>query len=748
MISYVVRNQPLGTPLIVILFLWSQWGCSNNGPDMVDDTGTVSSTDTERDGGERDGGISDAGPEPSVCNPYDTDPNGPVCSQRVTTDAEFDQLSLETASIQYWDRATKFMVPVSDDPDLIPPLLQNSNRYPLHLEFLSEVFMPDLTGQRYREIVMRRTSRLYYAGNFIRIVDSIEGEFYGFTIYTSATPSELLEPVEVQYVFDQLESVFTAGELVFTFEPFDAMGPAKAKRWVNPGFPIYFPKHDEIKVEVYTPGVCYGRVKRFTLEEFESAALAGLIGYSDLVVIDAVPFDIEQVVAGVVTGGRQWELSHVNVRMGRRGTPNLYVKDALAEFDSWEDQLVKLVVQKRADGSTTDSYTVVAADQEEAEAWWADHRPKLADIPEVDAEYTALDSLTEMDVDDTLICLISRFGGKAANLAKLYAFLDEEVQVPGFGIPFAHFETFLASNHIVDQLASPPETVTLREYIDRLAADTAVRQDATLRRRLLLDLRERIQTEGRVPEELVDDLADQIRTVFGSSDVKVKFRSSSNVEDSLEFSGAGLYNSTPVCAEDSTDPDLLGPSACDSNNSEEKTIERGLLKVWSSLYNDRAWEEREWYQVPQEAASMAILVTLAFPDEIANGVAFTGDPSNPNETRYLINAQVGDENVVGNDAHLVPEMDLLEITDGVVSRIYRVRSSVLAEPGVPVLSDEQLLILGGLMAEIDDQYPLDLGTHHREEVLLDMEFKIDRATEGIKIKQIRPFLLSAKDIAP
>jgi hypothetical protein len=132
--------------------------------------------------------------------------------------------------------------------------------------------------------------------------------------------------------------------------------------------------------------------------------------------------------------------------------------------------------------------------------------------------------------------------------------------------------------------------------------------------------------------------------------------------------------------------------------------------VWDSLYNDRAWAERDWYQVPQDAAGLAVLVTLGFPDEAANGVIFTGDPADPTDLRYLVNAQV--------------------------TWIYRVRSSSLATPGVPVLSDGQLTELGGVLAAIDAVFPLDLGGGHpRSDVLLDAEFKIEKVTGRLKLKQ-------------
>jgi hypothetical protein len=138
---------------------------------------------------------------------------------------------------------------------------------------------------------------------------------------------------------------------------------------------------------------------------------------------------------------------------------------------------------------------------------------------------------------------------------------------------------------------------------------------------------------------------------------------------------------------------------------------------------------------------MSILVSLGFPDEQANGVSFTGNPSRSTDDRYLVNAQLGDEPVVGNDPGIVPEMDLLTMDEdtGQVEKIYRSRSSALTEPGQYVLNDDKLRELGALMCEIERDYPQDTGDYSRDKVLLDLEFKVDGQGQ-LKVKQIRPFL--------
>ncbi len=680
---------------------------------------------------------------------------GPPCLDRVRSPEDFARIATENTQTGK-PGGTKFMLPASGNPDLLPMIFQNSKRYRLHICFLccafSEMFgpadnceavspydceNPSLTPADYLQLIMRRDTRSYYSGAVHYAEDLSEGTLYGFELWVDlADPGEQLELKEVREIYGTMRAAFDPEKLVYM--PRDEQAIAKARTWVDPDFPVYL-GFEDVDVEVYTPGVAYGRVRRFNLQEMEAAVNRGELGWQDIVVVDRVPFDVETVIAGIVTGGRQWELSHVNVRMARRGTPNLYVKNALDALEQYDGRLVRLEATRSAVGGD-DRYTVEEASLQEAEAWWVEHRPDAGPPPAVDREYRSLDDLLQMDTDDDPVPLVGRVGGKAANLAKLYDFLPERYRVEGFGVPFAWFEDFMEGNIILDRTVDPPEEVTYRQYVGRLVQDRNFCTDTAYRRELLWDLRARMRYEAELDPALVSSLARRIREVLGDTGVRVRFRSSSNVEDALEFSGAGLYTSTTVCADDSLDPDGDGPSICDLDQEEERTIERGLRVVWASLYNARAWEEREWYQVPQEQASMAVLVTRAFPDERANGVAFTGNPQKSSDGRYLINAQMGDEPVVGNDPRMMPERDLLQLDEnGTVARIYRSRTSVLAQPGVYVLSDGQLLELGALMFQMDRDYPLDTEGYRREQALLDFEFKIDAAGQ-LRIKQVRPFL--------
>jgi len=163
---------------------------------------------------------------------------------QVATDGEYEILSKAAGPFPNPERHSKYMAPALEDSELLPTLFQNVNRYEVHPAFLTAVFpdyFPDLNEQKYLELILTREKRQYFSGNFFQFDHPVDGRFYGFTVYTASSSVELLEADEVKGVYDMLVEVFTAGELRYTFDAYDAMAKEKARTWVEPGFPIYFP---------------------------------------------------------------------------------------------------------------------------------------------------------------------------------------------------------------------------------------------------------------------------------------------------------------------------------------------------------------------------------------------------------------------------------------------------------------------------------------------------------------------------
>ena len=65
-------------------------------------------------------------------------------------------------------------------------------------------------------------------------------------------------------------------------------------------------------------------------------------------------------------------------------------------------------------------YTLREAELAEAERFWDENRPRLSELPTVDATYGRIDSLEEMALDGDPE---SRYGGKATNMARLQRLL-------------------------------------------------------------------------------------------------------------------------------------------------------------------------------------------------------------------------------------------------------------------------------------------------------------------------------------
>ena len=358
------------------------------------------------------------------------------------------------------------------------------------------------------------------------------------------------------------------------------------------------------------------------------------------------------------------------------------------------------------------------------------------EVPPPDLEFDGLTPLLDMPsaTPEERTASVTRYGSKAAALGTLYQRIDPDLQLSGFGIPFAYYDAFVEGTAwSYDDLDR-----TFAETIADWLADEAFAADAPLRRVRLEALRQAMEDAPKDPAH-VAAIAAQIEAVWGTDESMVRFRSSSNAEDGLSFGGAGLYDSTSVCLADGLDADDAGPSQCDPDQPHERTIERALGKVWSSLWAMAAFEERAWYGVDHAQVAMGVLVNDRSVREQANMVVFTGEPALPGEDDTVVNAQTGDESVVSPRPGQIVEKSLLTIAGGEVAAIERVRASNLVPAGTWVLDDDRLRELGAAMAAIEAIYPVDEAPPAGGEVLLDSEWKVLEDGRLI-IKQIRPFL--------
>jgi hypothetical protein len=380
-------------------------------------------------------------------------------------------------------------------------------------------------------------------------------------------------------------------------------------------------------------------------------------------------------------------------------------------------------------------YSIRPATLAEAQAHWASTRPHVtpAAAPDFEpAEIVDLDAVPVGGPEERLRA-VSRYGAKAAGLAVLRAVAPREQVVRGLGIPMGAYRRFMEDNAWPAPVAEGTVALSYAETIDRWLADEAFRTDPALRSVRLLALQQQMRAHGVVDPALLAAVRVAVGEAFGDQATMVRLRSSSNAEDSLEFNGAGLYASASGCPLD-TNP-AASASFCGAN--EPRLVDAALKEVWASLWGVAAFEEREYYQIDHRQVGMGVLVNPRFRDEAANGVAFTGNPSDPGDPRFTINVQIGEVPVVDGTPGVVAELDRVRLQGGEVVSIDREIPSSLVPAGRYVLDDAQVTVLATLLSRVAADYPIDGTPAPGTRVMLDTEFKL--TTQGLVLKQIRPF---------
>src|SRR6185503_5346077 len=353
---------------------------------------------------------------------------------RIDTAADFEKFSGPEQFLPNVERSGKFLSPAADDPRLLPTVYQNVNLYQFHFDFLRAEFadrFPGIDTEEYLNLIERRSTRNYFAGILYRFKGNPDPK-YGFDIFTVAgNTDELPIQGEIRWVYNRLKESFGLTPLEYSPRRTDAI--KNSQTWIDFDVPINFAFGGGLPDYIpYTKAVNYGRVKILNPQQFEEANERGAFGWQDILILDEAPSDIEGVIAGVITGEIQGELGHLAIRTARRGTPNAYVRNPAQAFAAFEGKLVRLSIEPLG-------YKIEEGTLADAEAWWAAHRPKLGEIPEVDADYERLDAAWEAPIDGS-VRLITRYGGKGSNFARLYQLLENpRNKVPGFLIPFHYY---------------------------------------------------------------------------------------------------------------------------------------------------------------------------------------------------------------------------------------------------------------------------------------------------------------------
>ena len=335
---------------------------------------------------------------------------------------------------------------------------------------------------------------------------------------------------------------------------------------------------------------------------------------------------------------------------------------------------------------------------EEVDAHFAALRPSEPQFPQRNlniTEFRALEHIAFRDSD--------AFGVKAANLAALRTILESTPD--GFALPFYFYDEFMKFNGFYAAAAA-------------MIGSPAFQGDLGVREEMLKNFRKSIR-DGIMPPWMVSELT-TLQSAFPAG-TPIRCRSSTNNEDLPGFSGAGLYDSF-------------------THHPHEGHLQKSIKQVYASMWNFRAFEERDFFRIDHRSAAMGVLLHPNFSDEIANGVAVTADPIYQTEGNYYVNTQIGEDLVTNPESHSIPEEALLRASPTGGDDGYTViRHSNLVPAGRQILSPAHLELLRSQLRLVHEHFRRLYGVSPNEKFAMEVEFKItDR--RNLVIKQARPWI--------
>lgn len=551
----------------------------------------------------------------------------------------------------------------------------NSNRYRLHFDFCSKVLGYKM-GLRLFNIANYGSERDYYLANINYLA---KGNRY---VLEFGTYDEI-DSVQIIAMFNKVrESPLFKNNLQLLLNNTNSIRYFTNQQTIPTCNPNEL--NDGLSYQAIQAGTCTGRL--MICDDLKTQFLTVTPG--DILIVKGSPADIP-LCRAIISDCFQTPLSHIQVLSHNKKMPSAYLEHVFENknITQYNGQFVKLVV-------TADTLFITPASPDVVE-----ENPQQQVVLSLN---TTLRNIIPIEKCSNLTN--SDIGTKAKGVSDLKQIADKNFslfRVPegAFVIPFYFYRQHLQRANIAPQL----------EALQQCPVNETKKMDE-----LLEQIRKAI-----VETPLADDLLQQINAQIRKNNCgnSYRFRSSSNAEDLTDFSGAGLYT-----------------SKTGELNGRKKTIERAIKKVWASMYNYRAYQERRFAQIDESTAGMSILAHRNFPDEDINGVIITKNNYRANYPGLVINAQLGDVSTVSPpdsvrcEQLILTENKLMNPFSKKVSAKYICFSSL--HPEGPLMRYEQLLQLQQSTKAVQEFYAV-------KKLDWDIEFKFEGGI--LYFKQVRPY---------
>ncbi len=644
-----------------------------------------------------------------------------------------NQISFPDDAFQSWTSPPyiKFTIITKEgyDPNVV--YYQDCTQYDYHYDFALKCLEPfvGMTIEEFDAVTLHATGQQAILGAVI-LPAWHDPAFNEYGIQLTRTDAYTREETLAIFNLVKASVIADANVTAYYFPTYEQYSVAQVNReWFEArGIPVGSTAQWSEGGAIYSTGWTLGTLKQVTGSDIQRAYTAGELTPDDILLTDGVPAEIPSV-TGIITLTASTPNSHVAILSRSQGVPFVHlVDDDAALARSLVGHCVYLAATQSRYDETIKVLDAASLSEDEKSALLA--MKKYA--PLVIQPMTSRGDLWA-DTSDLTPSDIRCFGGKASNFGVLRrAFPDDSPAAMAFSFD-------LWTGFLDQRLPESAGGRRLREAIaDRLADYTAyppadleaLSDDLDAIRDLFKDT----QTTGFGASETL--VIGALRDFGFDANSKIRFRSSTNVEDSDQFTGAGLYDSFSGCLADDTDDDTSGPCACDPSEGNERGVFRAIRKVFASFYNDNAFLERLKHDVNEAEVGMALLVHHSFPDEIelANGVATLERGSDERWSAGIV-SQKGAVSVTNPPTDAVPEEVWIEVWGSDPYVEVRQRSSLVSLRENTVLEWESDYVeLYNLLVTAGDLYCKETG---KQDIVLDFEFKKTAPDDKLVVKQIR-----------
>lgn len=421
-----------------------------------------------------------------------------------------------------------------------------------------------------------------------------------------------------------------------------------------------------------------------------------LLKPTDIAIINTTPLVLPKL-SGILVTEFQTPLSHLSILAQNRKIPIAAYKKAFED-----SSLLKLANKKRCIQVSADTFQIL----------------EYNSLNTVKRRPTYIKLKYNLKVDS--VVAISDFKGRsykyAGNKASNFAILHKLSQKNDFKVPESAFAIpFYFYNQHIQKSALQPLINKVSNHGKHMSEDSL--------KLILKKIRKQIRSTP-VDSLLIACLNQKLST---STYTRFRFRSSTNAEDAKGFSGAGLYTSKTGIIHD-----------------DKKTFEKAIQKVWASLWSYKAFSERQYFNINHKEVFMGILVHRSFPSEKVNGVAITKNVYRKSYTGFVVNAQLGDESVVNPKKGIIADQFVCYPKSNTPPYQYKNTIDVITvsnlNKGNLVTSESEIQHLANQLDIIKRYYyNLKMIPIPYFDFGLDLEFKLDKESRELYIKQVRPY---------